>query len=255
MRLSRTSLNKAVAAVALGTGVAAGTASAGLVYDLRFSDGSQSRQADAGTTYTLELWAQVSGTNATQSDEKLTNTYVNIVSTQVGGGNIVAGGLAAATVATPFDGAGFRAGGPGDLNSDGVIDWGSTSTAAANTNYMFTRTNTVGGELGGTTGQDADGIGPGLTWEWKIATFTVTAAAVGAGQTRFNIVKPAATSFVAVNYAVAAVDNVNFLVSQTNQQGAYTGSQGVTFMPIPEPASVGLLGVAAIGLLGRKRRK
>jgi hypothetical protein len=253
MRLSRTSIQKAVTGVAVGTGlIASGAASAGLVYDLRFADGSHTQGAVAGQTYTLEVWARVSGTNASTTDERLTNSYVNIVSTQASGGAITSGGLSGGTLVTPFDGAGTRAGGGSDYNGDGVVDWGSTSTAQANTNYMFSRTSTLGGEAaGGTLGES----GGGLTWEFKLATFTVTATATGGGTTAFNMFKPAQTSLSGATYATAQVDGTTFNVTNTNQQGTYTGSTGVLFTAIPEPASLGLLGAAAIGLIGRRRRQ
>jgi len=227
-------------------------ANAGLIYDLRFSDGSHSVAPVAGQTYTLQLWGRVSGTNAMITDEGLNSGYVNIVSTQSGGGAITAGGLTAGVRVAPFAGAGSRDGSPADLNADGILDWGSTSTAIANTNYMFTRTDTVGGELaGGTIGQSFNG-----GWEFKLASFTVTANAVGTGTTTFNIVKPNATSFVAVIYAVSKIDGSTVNVTSSNQQGAYAASTGATLVTgiIPEPASVGLLGTATLGLLGRRRK-
>ena len=251
MRLSRTSIQKAVAGVAVGSGlIATGAASAGIVFDLRFSDGNHTKVAAAGADYTLDVWARVSGTNATATDEKLAFSYVNIVSTQSSGGAITAGGFTTGARVAPFAGGGSRDGGPADLNADGVIDWGSTSTLPANTNYMFARTDTVGGEVGGTTGSS----GGGLTWEWKVASFTVHVAATDGGQTAFNMVKPAATSFTGVTYAGGSVDNTAFNVTNTNLQGAYAGSTGVLFL-VPEPGSLGLLGAAAIGLIGRRKRQ
>jgi hypothetical protein len=254
MRLSRTSIQKAVAGVAVGSGLmVSGAASAGLVYDLRFADGDHTKVATAGGSYTLELWARVSGTNATSTDETLTYSYINIVSTQASGGAIASGGLSNGTLVAPFQGGGSRAGGPTEMSStpDGVVDWGSSSTGAANTNYMFARTSTVGGELGGgTLGQAV-----GNSWEFKLATFTVNATTLGpGGTTAFNMVKPAATAFTGVSYAGATIDGSAFNVTNTNQQGAYAGSTGVLFL-VPEPGSLGLLGAAAIGLIGRRRRQ
>jgi len=251
MRLSRTSIQKAVAGVAVGSGLmVSGAASAGLVYDLSFADGDHTKVATAGGSYTLELWARVSGTNATSTDEALTFSYVNIVSTQSSAGAITSGGISTGALTAPFNGGGSRAGAGSDMNTDGALDWGSTSTGAANTNYMFARTSTVGGELGGgTLGQAV-----GSTWEFKLATFTVNATTVGAGTTAYNIVKPAATAFTGVSYAGGSVDGSLYNVTNTNQQGAYTGSQGVLFL-VPEPGTLGLLGAAAIGLIGRRRRQ
>src|SRR5215213_5576946 len=99
MRLSRTSIQNAVAGVALGTGLIATTTQAGLVYDLRFADGSHTKTLSSADTFTVELWARVSGTNGTTTDEGLANSYVQIGSTQIGAGGITSGGLSAGTLA------------------------------------------------------------------------------------------------------------------------------------------------------------
>src|SRR6266542_2162505 len=70
---------------------------AGLTYDLRFSDGTHSVLPTAGATYTVELWAQVGGTDGTTANEGLTNSYVTILSTQFDGGSLLSGGLSSAT--------------------------------------------------------------------------------------------------------------------------------------------------------------
>ena len=253
MRLSRTSIQNAVAGVALGTGLIASTTQAGLVYDLRFSDGSHTKNLSSADTYTVELWARVSGTNGTVTDEGMTNSYAQIGSTQTGGGGITSGGFTAGTLADGFNEAGSRAGAANDWNADGIVDWGTTATATANTNYMLARNATVGGVFGGgTLGQSVDA----QTWEFKLATFTLNAAAIGTGTTSFNMVQPNMKAVAgAVTYAVSKVDNVTFNVSSANQQGAYTGSTGITLVgAIPEPSSIGLLGAAAVGLLGRRRK-
>jgi hypothetical protein len=253
MRLSRTSIQNAVAGVALGSGLlASATAQAGLVYDLRFADGSHTKTLSGTGTVAVDLWVKVSGTNGTQTDEGLTSSYVTILSTQVsGGGALVAGGLTGGTVQNGFNEAGSRNGSAAELNGDAIIDWGATVTAGANTNYMLARNATVGGvNSGGTLGGAVDAI----TWEFKIASFTVDAAALGTGRTDFNIVQPNAKNTVgAFTYSTAKVDNTTFNVSSSNTQGAFAGSLGVTLL-VPEPASIGLLGAAAVGLLGRRRK-
>jgi len=274
MRLSRTSIQQAVAGVALGTGIiaTAGTANAGVLYDLRFAgaqpvgsgsagDGVHSLGAVPGT-YHLELWARVSGTNATNADEGLTNIYTAIASQQQSGGAITAGGLAAGAVVTPFDATGLaRNGAANSISADGIVDWGGTSSNLNDTNYMWSRTGTSGGETGGGTLGQANNSS-GIGWEFKVATFDLTVGATGGtGVTAFNPVKPNATftgtSIVTATYVVSKVDNTTLNITTANQasQGTYTNSLGVSLVPVPEPTAIGLLGVGAVGLISRKRRK
>jgi hypothetical protein len=236
----------------------ASAASAALVYDLRLG-GSTGAEPTSHTlpnapgTYTLDLWARITGTNATNTDEKFTNSYVTILSTQTNGGAILSGGggITGATLAPGADEGGSRAGGGADLNGDGVLDWGSTVTANANTNYMFARNGVVGGAAGG--GTFGGPLGP-TGWEFKLASFTVTITNPGTGETGFKIVQPAIKAAVgAATYATVAVDGTTLNVTSTAPGNTYTGSTGATVAPIPEPATIGLLGAAAVGLLGRRR--
>jgi hypothetical protein len=139
-----------------------------------------------------------------------------------------------------------------DLNLDGIMDWGSNSTAIANTNYMFSRTSFIGGEPTNVGyGQQVDAN----TWEFKIAEFTIDSGFYqGPGQTQFNIVKPAATNFVPPTYATAHVDGTTFNVSAVNQQGAYDNSTGITFV-VPEPGTAAMVGSAALALLARRKAR
>src|SRR5438067_1244523 len=133
-------------AILTAAATAGSAAHAGVVYDLRFVDGSHFTAAILGGTHTIELWARVSGTNGTTTDDGITNSLITIVSTQTGGGEITAGGISAAILETPFNGTGSRLGTGSDLNGDGLADWGSISTGPANTNSMFARTSTNGGQ-------------------------------------------------------------------------------------------------------------
>jgi hypothetical protein len=225
---------------------------AGITFDLRFIDGSHTKVAVAGNTYTLELWARVSGTNGNNLDDGIGSSLHTLMSAQVGGGAITAGGFSSGAVDPNFQYFSgtmpiHRAGGSSDLNADGIIDWGSTSTNGANSNYFYARAPNVLTGPGFGQAVDAD------TWEFRLGTFTVNAAATGAGVTRFDVVKPpTAVDVSSFTYVVGRVDNTTFNVTDRTQQGAYTNSIGVSF--IPEPASVALLGVAGISLLRNRRR-
>jgi hypothetical protein len=240
--------------VALGTGlIVSGAASAGVVYDLRFADGSHTQGAAAGQTYTLELYARVSGTNGNVADEALTSSYVQIVSTQSGGGALTSGGLTAATLVSPFNESGSRIGTTNNITADGIADWGGGANLT-NTTYMLARTAITGGALGG--GTIGTAVGDGNSWEFKVATFTVSVASANGGTTSFNVVKPTAVNsgIGAGTYVIYQEDAVSKALTNANAGSAYANSTGVTFVPVPEPTSLGLIGAAAVGLIGRRRR-
>ncbi|HEX8523581.1 MAG TPA: hypothetical protein VF669_15105, partial [Tepidisphaeraceae bacterium] len=210
-------------------------ASGGVRYDLRFADGSHTQMATAGGSYTLELWARVSGANNSLTDDGIQSSYVKILSSQSNGGAIVAGGFSIGQVTSEFQSfsvtaPAHRNGSGSDLNGDGVIDWGSSSTSSADTRYMLARAAGIVSD-GGTVGQSVNAN----TWEYRLATFTVDIASVGIGTTSFDLVKPNATTGVAITYATARVDGAAFNVQSTNTQGAYVAGNGVTFTTVPAP--------------------
>ncbi len=259
MRLSRTSIHKAVASVALGAGlVSAGVANAGLVYDLRFTDGSHTRVATAGSSYSLELWVRASGTNGNNLDDGLQSTLTTLVSTQFNGGAIGTGGITSVVVTPLFQTSSgttplFANGTSNNITADGIVDWGGTSTASSDPGYILTRANGV--QTGPSVGQ---AVGP-QAWEFQIASLTIAVNTLGTGPgatTSFNSIKPNASGGIGVTYLVGRVDNVAYNVVSNNAirtADTYNNSSGVTFV-VPEPASLGLAGVAAVGLLGRRRR-
>jgi hypothetical protein len=263
MRLSRTSISKAVASVALGTGlVATGAANAGVVYDLRFADNSHTQLAVAGQTYTLQLWARVSGTNGNVTDESIQSTLTSLVSTQVLGGALATGGITSVSVNPTFQSSSgttplFTNGTANNISSDGIVDWGGTSTTTADPGYIVPRAS------GQVFGGGADGaLVNANTWEFQLATLTINVGSINAtpapgSATTFGSLKPNATGpGLAATYVTARVDNAIYNVASNNATriaDTYGNSLGVTFL-VPEPASLGLAGVAAVGLLGRRRR-
>jgi autotransporter-associated beta strand protein len=221
---------RACASAVLAAAVWTTAAQAGLTYDLRFTDGTRTKVPSVGTTYQMDLWARVSGTDANSANDGLTTSYVAIQSGVTSGGAFPTGGITGGSVVGPFnDPLSSRNGAGADLNADGVSDWGSTSTSINHTGYLFARTTTTGGEVGGgSVGQAVNAS----TWEFKIATYNVVATSISRGVTTFNIIKPNATLLGGVTYAQAKVDGATFNVDSANQQGAYTGSVGTTFGPL-----------------------
>lgn len=221
---------RGVRALLLATMAAAGQhAAAGIYYDLRFADGSHNMLVTTPGAYTLDLWVRVSGADADSTNEGVQLSYIDIFSTQTAGGAMTSGGLSDGQVTTDFQSYSgsvpiYRNGGGADVNADGITDWGSKSTAIADTSYMMAR---ASGHVmaGGTVGQQVNAS----LWEFKMASFTVNVNAVGNGTTAFNVVKPYATTGIAITYASGRVDGVNFNVLSTNTQGAYTNSIGVLF--------------------------
>src|SRR5438105_10884697 len=149
------------ACVALAALAVAARVDAGLTLDLRFADGS--RQASPGSPLSLEVWAQVSGSDTDHTNDAFQSAYFSLVSQEISG-DLFDGALASAAVISPFNGSSSQNGSAAGLTGDGVGDWGSTSNLAVAA-YLRPRSsfNTV---AGGTVGQAIDVHG----WEFRVAT-------------------------------------------------------------------------------------
>lgn len=261
MRNSCTKLQSAVVATAVSVGWAfpSPIQAASITYDLRLDNGSHSAIVSSPGTYGMQLWVDVTGTDGNHLNDGLQDSYVVVASQpylQVGGGALVGGGgITSGAGLAPFNGNGYQVGQANDINGDGVMDWGITSTNGSDTNYMLIRSGDT--TLAGSSVGDAVDSN---TWEFEVATFTVHVNAVGASgdSTTFRVQQPDATKaglFYAI-YAVYQADGTITSVTSDAVGSLYSAGQGVTFIvPIPEPASLGLLGLGALGLLGRRRNR
>ena len=264
-----------------GTIALSNVAMGAVLVDLRFTDGTKVRAAAPGD-YLVDVWVEVTGTDSNLRDG-LQWVYGSAQSVQTSGGTVLGSTGSGVTGNTATPGGAFTitpsTGQPGtaqQLGGDGIQDWGTTGTLSSTTikyaSTIFDSTLQLPGSApvyANTTNDNANfnGTGNPVTvvshpitngTEYKVGTLTfhidangVNSAPQAGAMTSLLWVKGTGTT--------PAVQSSFPDETQNRAAASYTtpvvGVNSVDFTSVPEPASLALLGLGALALVARPRRK
>jgi hypothetical protein len=260
------------------TGLGVSVANAGLLIDVRaisvngvnVADPKNIPVVNVGDTVLFRVFADVTGTDGTLPDcfQSLSGSFLS-------SGGTTRGNLQAPAITAPFNGTGSSPGTLTDLDSDGDTDIGSNNPGDP-AGFFLVRS----GALSGPRSSDNQGQSvyppgaapvaiPGGT-EYRLVTAMRMVITTAGSTTNVNF-SPRLSNTAGV-WALDATE-VQTQVSDPNgdpaTQYTYTGGQSFTdgslvqvgtpvaIGPggtVPEPASLGLAGLATLGLLGRRRK-
>lgn len=273
------SLLKYVAVSTIGVLAIGQAAEAALTIDLRFATGDpKSKTINAGelTPIVIYAWAIDRGASGNAGREGLQSAMLALQSTLNSAG--LSGSLTSGTRSSGWTGSGSQNGAASNLTADGIGDWGSLAPTGASLAVDAFRARTSASRVD--TGAQIDfgdqGDAPDNTptagvknalsdggWEFRLGTFTFTpTAANAAGSVSYT---PAVPSQGAGGIGTAGwwEDSTTFATAnppdggKNNASGTYGPAAGggvtITVAGIPEPTSLGLAGLAGLGLLRRRR--
>jgi hypothetical protein len=234
----------AVAAAAAVVGSGARESDAALILDVRaaavqgagvilINDIGTGKHAVAdlpGRIVTMNIYARVSGTDAL-NNETLTLAGASVASS-IGG---LLGNLQHFTAA-PFNGSGSSNGTIQDFDSDGDLDVGSTGTAAAGKiAYRSPSPTPVTNVIDANTAEVLVGN----------LFFTITG---GSGPAIVQVIPRGGAGT-----GVALWNEDGIATSKQPATGTFGANPPGVLIGIPEPASIGILGIVGVGLLARRR--
>jgi len=260
-------------------------ADASLVIDLRASAASNGGVISADkktvsvavgstTTVTMAVIARISGTNATQRTGDFANdsstTTANDETLQIitgsfasngllkGSFNTAAGALTYNSRTNPFNAAGSANGSAADFDSDGDLDIGNAGTdptgmfsgRSAAPTFAFTPPSGFSQGEGSTSGANVnDKVIDATTSELQIGVLRFITDGLGGPITSLNFIPRPATD---PGSALWFEDGAS--TGKTPGTGAFLAGAPLTVQSIPEPATLGLLGIAGLGLLARRKK-
>ncbi|MBC7783582.1 MAG: PEP-CTERM sorting domain-containing protein [Burkholderiales bacterium] len=230
----------------------------------------------------ISLYGRVTGaTNGTAAREGLQSAIVAAISQIVSPG--IAGSITRTNLGPSWTGSGAESGLASNLSADGVGDWGSTAqvnntagqaffrprtgnatTAGAPVNFGLTPAGATNAGLGSGNGSQVTFIGADASanvegYEHLLGYLIFKPTAVAPGTLVYNPAVPALGGTTAA--ATWNEDSTN-VSSSNNPNGGKTPASGtfgvavnggVTLNVVPEPTTLGLAGLAGLGLLRRRR--
>jgi hypothetical protein len=235
-------------------GASTATSEAALVVNLRFDDGSLTKDvtsAAPGTQYTVDVWMSVTGSAA--GAEGFQGAYFGVQSDDLT--TNVTGDITGRSRLAPFNAAG---GSDGTIQSLSLAPYGADDIDDLGGPNLSSSTGFMRAYAGSGTFITAGGTSITDGVEFKVATVTFTLGAVNTtgalpgGTTSLTLNPILPGSLLASTRATWTQDGVNVNAGTTGTGGYSTGSS-VSFTVIPEPATLGLLGLGS--LLGLRRRR
>jgi len=276
-------LAAAVAAAGL-VGLASSSANASLLVDLRAatvtgggsvvagSNGKSVTGVQPGSVVTMDLFARITGANTTQAigdngDGTFSTQNDDSLQILVGSFKSSAGGLKGdiakltSTTQNPqvWNGAGSSAGTQLDADADTDLDIGqynSTDSATMWIGRSADKTGVLydgaGGKLYSSNGSNnaKNSIISPSTSELYMGSIKFTVASGGPSSDVNFVLRPQSSGTAALWFEDGSAAG-----KDPYTPGAYSTGTPVNIAAVPEPASIGLLGIASVGLLARRRDK
>lgn len=243
-RIGKRSMSKVVAAAVVGlAGFGVSQANASLIVDVRATavngapvSNAKSIEVNAGDVVTVKMFGVVTGANDL-NDESMQTVHGSFIS----GGNLL-GNLGNHVLNSTFAGSGSSPGSNIDLDLDGDLDIGQPNGGVVDGFSIYRSSAQVSGTPV-TSGSE----------ELELGTMQFTAdASVAPGQSTILdfFRRRTATGGNAQAYATWVEDGTPY----SGTSGDKIGGSGLLIQSVvPEPTGLALAGLAALGLLGRRR--